>query len=43
MKAKDNNHYEGLAFIRNEFQKNSEIDGLKSELNNGSIKMRILD
>lgn len=43
VKAKDNNHYEGLAFIRNEFQKDSEIEGLKSELNNASVKMRILD
>lgn len=43
VKAKENNHYEGLAFIRNEFQKDSEIEGLKSELNNGFVKMRILD
>ena len=43
VKAKENNHYEGLAFIRNEFQKNGEIEGIKSELNNGSVKMRILD
>lgn len=43
VKAKENNHYEGLAFIRNEFQKDSEIEGLNSELNNGSVKMRILD
>jgi len=44
VKTLDNNHHEGLAFIRNSFQKKNEVlDVFESGMDSNTIKMRILD
>ncbi len=43
VKAEENNHFEGLAFIRNGFLKTNEIDGIRSETSTDNIKLKIID